>query len=105
MPSLCAFEAATASARRVGSTRDVQGRRTMTSLLDTLPKPRPINRGYPGVHRAARRGCFPHQSRPTFQERPSFSVDGAHGQGAKYAAKYANKAVKIGTMRSFWLDF
>ncbi len=86
-------DGATAPVRRVGSIRAVQGRRTMTSLLDALPKLRPINRGYLGVRRAARRECFPHQRRAKFQKRPYFSVDGAHGQGAKYAAKYANKAV------------
>src|SRR6266851_9811007 len=86
-------DGATAPVRRVGSIRAVQGRRTMTSLLDALPKLRPINHGYLGVRRAARRECFPHQRRAKFQKRPYFSVDGAHGQGAKYAAKYANKAV------------
>jgi hypothetical protein len=83
LPRSVLEDGATASVRRAGSIRAVQGRLAMTSLLDALPSVRPINHGYLGVRRAARRGCFPHPGWPKFQKRPYFSVDGAHGQGAK----------------------
>jgi hypothetical protein len=76
--------------------RRSRGRGPWQACLTRLPKLQPINQGYLGVRRAACKGRFPHPRRPKFQKRPYFSVDGAHGQGAKYAAKTLTKLCRSG---------